>query len=79
MFVIEWGFVLFLIFVLFAILSSFSDGGKYDNSIDSAVNQALTMLKEGAQIIDIGGESTRPKAETIEIEIEKNRIIPVIE
>lgn len=79
MLVIEWGFALFLIFILFVFLSSFSDGGKYDNSIDSAVNQALTMVKEGAQIIDIGGESTRPKAETIEIEIEKNRIIPVIE
>jgi len=57
---------------------SFSDGGEYFNNISAAINYAKKMITEGAQIIDIGGESTRPYAEAITLEEEKRRVIPVI-
>jgi len=57
---------------------SFSDGGEY-LSVDKAVKHALSMEKQGADIIDIGGESTRPGAKTITLDEEMNRVIPVIE
>jgi dihydropteroate synthase len=56
---------------------SFSDGGSY-TSYDSAVNKALELLDNGASIIDIGGESTRPGAPDVTLEDELNRVIPVI-
>jgi len=56
---------------------SFSDGGKFLD-IKSALNHTKEMISEGADIIDIGGESTRPGAESISEEEELNRIIPVI-
>ncbi len=56
---------------------SFSDGGKYID-IKSAVSTAIQMEKDGADIIDIGGESTRPGAEAVDLETELNRVIPVI-
>jgi len=56
---------------------SFSDGGEFE-SYDSAVAHGLAMLAEGADIIDIGGESTRPGAERITEEEELARVIPVI-
>lgn len=58
---------------------SFSDGGKYFGNIDEAVRRAVQMLKDGADIIDIGAESTRPGAAYISKEEEIERIIPVIE
>ena len=57
---------------------SFSDGGDFF-SLDQAVAQALAMAEDGAAIIDIGGESTRPQAEQITVEEELRRVIPVIE
>ncbi|MEJ2141447.1 MAG: dihydropteroate synthase [Gammaproteobacteria bacterium] len=57
---------------------SFSDGGKF-SGIDAALAQALKMLEDGADIIDIGGESTRPGAQAVSIEEELQRTIPVIE
>lgn len=57
---------------------SFSDGGKYDG-VDSAVAHAARMLEEGADIIDVGGESTRPGAERVPEDEELKRVIPVIE
>jgi len=57
---------------------SFSDGGKYFNK-ERAVEQALRMQDEGADIIDIGGESTRPGAEKISVKEEISRVVPVIE
>ncbi len=57
---------------------SFSDGGIYYNNIEEAVAHAKTMLSGGADIIDIGGESTRPGAEPITAEVELQRVIPVI-
>ncbi len=56
---------------------SFSDGGSYC-LLDSAVNKANEMIAEGANIIDIGGESTRPKAVPVSIEEELLRVIPII-
>lgn len=56
---------------------SFSDGGKY-NTVDAAVAQAKKMVEEGAKIIDVGGESTRPGYVRISDEEEIARIVPVI-
>lgn len=57
---------------------SFSDGGKYLD-IDSAVKRAREMVDEGADIIDVGGESTRPGHQPVDALEEINRVIPVIE
>ncbi len=57
---------------------SFSDGGKY-TQVDAAVTQAKKMLAEGANIIDIGGESTRPGAESVSFDRQIKRIVPVIQ
>ena len=57
---------------------SFSDGGMYYNATQ-AVEFALQMEEEGADIIDVGGESTRPGAKTVELQKECDRILPVIE
>ncbi len=56
---------------------SFSDGGSYCQ-LDSAVKQAQTFLKQGAKIIDIGGESTRPGAPDVALEEELERVIPIV-
>jgi len=56
---------------------SFSDGGNY-TTVDSAVTHAQKMIMEGADIIDIGGESTRPGAPKVTKEEELHRVIPVI-
>ncbi len=57
---------------------SFSDGGSYA-SVQAAVNRAVAMISEGARIIDIGGESTRPGAQPVSAEQELARVLPVIE
>lgn len=57
---------------------SFSDGGKFIK-IDDAVSHAKKMIENGADIIDIGGQSTRPGAKKISASLEKKRVIPVIE
>lgn len=56
---------------------SFSDGGKYDTT-DCAVQHALQMVEEGADIIDVGGESSRPYAQRVSLNEEIKRVIPVI-
>jgi len=56
---------------------SFSDGGEFE-TVDSAVAHGLALIAEGADIIDIGGESTRPGAVRITEEEELSRVIPVI-
>ena len=56
---------------------SFSDGGRF-NTTDKAVKHAIQMQKDGADIIDIGGESTRPGAKTISINEELKRVTPVV-
>lgn len=57
---------------------SFSDGGRFVEA-DGAVERALAMLDEGAHILDVGGESTRPNAEAISVEEEQARVLPVVE
>ena len=57
---------------------SFSDGGKF-SAVNSAVDHALSMIAAGADIIDIGGESTRPGSDPVSIKEEMNRVVPVIE
>jgi len=56
---------------------SFSDGGRYC-AVDAAVTQALRMVEEGAEILDVGGESTRPGAAEVAVEEEIRRVVPVI-
>ena len=57
---------------------SFSDGGRFLNA-DAAVEHALRLVREGAEILDIGGESTRPGASPVSEEEELHRVLPVIE
>lgn len=57
---------------------SFSDGGQFID-LAQAVAHAQEMIREGAEIIDIGGESTRPGAPEVSVEEEKRRVLPVIE
>ena len=57
---------------------SFSDGG-WHNQKEDAVARALEMIAEGATVIDIGGESTRPGAAMVEVEEEIRRVVPVVE
>ena len=56
---------------------SFSDGGRFDDT-EIAINHALQMIEDGADIIDIGGESTRPGSERISAQVELDRVLPVI-
>lgn len=64
--------------ILNATPDSFSDGGKY-TKIDLALKHTQRMIKEGADIIDVGGESTRPGYEPVSIEQEIQRVCPIIE
>ena len=56
---------------------SFSDGGKF-LSVDRACEQAFHLIAQGADLIDIGGQSTKPGSLTVSTEVELNRVIPVI-
>jgi dihydropteroate synthase len=56
---------------------SFSDGAQFD-SVDAALHQAEKMITDGADIIDVGGESTRPGSSRISAEVEIERVLPVI-
>ncbi|KAF1711194.1 dihydropteroate synthase [Pseudoxanthomonas kalamensis DSM 18571] len=57
---------------------SFSDGGRHD-SVDAAFAHAMRLAEEGADILDIGGESTRPGAEDVPVDEELRRVVPLIE
>lgn len=57
---------------------SFSDGGEF-NQTDAAIKRALTLKEQGASIVDIGGESTRPGAKEVSTQQQIDRVIPVIE
>src|SRR5256714_8286295 len=57
---------------------SFSDGGRFFQT-PQALAQARKMIANGANVIDIGGESTRPGAESVDVAEEKRRVIPIIE
>lgn len=73
----DWGKQTYLMGILNVTPDSFSDGGEF-NTIESAVKQAQIMLQNGVNIIDIGGESTRPGARKVTLKAELNRVIPII-
>eukprot|EP00842_Homolaphlyctis_polyrhiza_P000444 jgi/Hompol1/13/HPOL_002426-RA len=68
----------FIMGILNTTPDSFSDGGKH-NTVDLAVQHALEMIEQGADIIDIGGQSTRPNAVEVGAEEEILRVVPVIQ
>ncbi|WP_335872122.1 dihydropteroate synthase [Bacillus sp. 2205SS5-2] len=74
---LEYGEKTLVMGILNVTPDSFSDGGKY-KVIEEAVFRAKEMISHGADIIDIGGESTRPGFEAVSIEEELSRVIPVI-
>jgi dihydropteroate synthase len=74
----NWGTRTYLMGILNVTPDSFSDGGQF-NQLDKAVNHGLMMVKQGADMIDIGGQSTRPGAKQITLEEELERVIPVVE
>jgi dihydropteroate synthase len=74
----EWGKRTYLMGVLNVTPDSFSDGGDY-YTIESALAQAENMVKSGVDIIDIGGQSTRPGAAEISSSEEIDRVIPVVQ
>lgn len=57
---------------------SFSDGGQFF-SVDEALKQAEKFIEDGADVLDVGGESTRPKSERVSVEEEIRRVVPIIE
>ncbi|MEB3103285.1 dihydropteroate synthase [Ferviditalea candida] len=73
----EWGKRTWIMGILNVTPDSFSDGGQY-LSVTSAVTHARRMVAEGADIIDVGGESTRPGFSEVSLEEELERVIPVI-
>ena len=74
----NWGLRTYLMGILNITPDSFSDGGRF-NQLDAALAHAQYMINHGADIIDIGGESTRPNAEEITLEEELNRVMPIIQ
>ncbi len=74
----NWGKKTYIMGILNVTPDSFSDGGQF-NTLDKALNQVRAMVSAGADIIDIGGQSTRPGAEDISLEEELTRVIPIIE
>ena len=74
----NWGARTYLMGILNVTPDSFSDGGEF-NTVETALSQAKKMLANGVDIIDIGGESTRPNAEAVTVESELQRVVPVIE
>jgi dihydropteroate synthase len=75
---LRWGERSYVMGILNVTPDSFSGDGLADN-VKAAVKRAKQMAKEGADIIDIGGESTRPNAQPVAVEEELRRVIPVIE
>ena len=76
--IFRWGKRTYIMGVLNVTPDSFSDGGKYLDP-KRAVERALEMQAQGADIIDIGGESSRPGAEPVSVEEELRRVVPVLE
>ena len=74
---IEFGKRTYLMGILNVTPDSFSDGGRFFEQTD-AVLHAYQMVKDGADILDVGGESTRPGAESVQLEEELRRVVPVI-
>lgn len=73
----NWGEQTYLMGVLNVTPDSFSDGGEFDSPA-AALAQAQCLVDAGAELIDIGGQSTRPGAEQVSVEEELNRVLPVV-
>lgn len=74
----DWGKRTYVMGVLNVTPDSFSDGGQF-NTLESALAQAHTLAAAGTDILDVGGQSTRPQSEQISLEEELERVIPVIQ
>ncbi|XLQ12394.1 MAG: dihydropteroate synthase [cyanobacterium endosymbiont of Epithemia adnata isolate EadnSB Bon19] len=72
-----WGKRTYIMGILNVTPDSFSDGGQF-NTLETALIQAKILINSGADIIDIGGQSTRPGSQQISFEEELNRVIPII-
>jgi len=73
-----WGTGTAVMGILNVTPDSFHDGGEYDTH-DAAVTRAERMVADGAAIVDVGGESTRPGADPVSVETERDRVVPVVE
>ena len=73
----EYGKKTYIMGILNVTPDSFSDGGSY-TSIEKALNHAKEMIDSGADIIDLGGESTRPGHQIVDAEEELRRVLPVV-
>ncbi|MBE9041262.1 dihydropteroate synthase [Oscillatoriales cyanobacterium LEGE 11467] len=76
--IFQWGDRTYLMGILNVTPDSFSDGGQFD-TVDAALQQARQMVEAGADIIDVGGQSTRPGAVEISLAEELDRVIPTID
>jgi dihydropteroate synthase len=74
----NWGDRTYIMGVLNVTPDSFSDGGQFQ-TVDAAISQAVSMVAAGVDIIDLGGESTKPGATPVDEQTELRRVIPVIE
>lgn len=74
----KWGDRTYIMGVLNVTPDSFSDGGQFD-SLATALQQAQRLESGGADILDIGGQSTRPGAEAVSVEAEIDRVVPVVQ
>lgn len=75
--IFNWGAQTYIMGVLNVTPDSFSDGGDF-NSLETALTQAEELIKSGADILDIGGQSTRPGSEEVSLTEELNRVLPVV-
>ncbi len=74
----DWGHKTYLMGVLNVTPDSFSDGGRFDR-LEAALAQARYLVDSGADMLDVGGQSTRPGAPQVSLQTELDRVIPVIE
>jgi dihydropteroate synthase len=75
---LTWGAQTYVMGVLNVTPDSFSDGGQF-NTLETAMAQAQHMVAAGADILDVGGQSTRPQADIISMQEELDRVVPVIQ
>jgi dihydropteroate synthase len=75
---LTWGTQTYIMGVLNVTPDSFSDGGQF-NTLTTALAQAQHMVAAGADLLDVGGQSTRPQADTISVQEELDRVVPVIQ
>jgi dihydropteroate synthase len=74
----HWGSRTYVMGILNITPDSFSDGGQF-TTLDAALAQAQSLIAAGADIVDIGGQSTRPQAEAIPLEAELERVVPIVQ